>query len=313
MAPHLRDEAGEGGGARRLVNPDSPAAIRGALEEMGISLKKRWGQNFLVNRGAREKLVDLLDARPGETVWEIGPGLGSMTGMLLARGPRLIAFEVDRGLCRYLRNAFEGEERFTLVEGDFIKTWEQALAAHGAPARLLGNLPYRSASLMISAVMEAGLRPAAMVVTVQRELAERMTALPRTKSYSSFSALCQCCFSISARGDLKPGSFFPAPEVVSTAVVMKPLPDGPDPRTIRVLSGLLRALFAARRKTLRNNLLAARFADGTDPADVAAELDAEGISEGARAEEIPPDAFERIARRLSNRLPPVEPTGSSAP
>jgi 16S rRNA (adenine1518-N6/adenine1519-N6)-dimethyltransferase len=313
VARELSDHPPQRSTVSRRVNPDSPSDIRSALEEMSIGLKKRWGQNFLVNRGARERLVDLLGLRPGEATWEIGPGLGSMTGLLLERGARLVAFEVDRGLCRYLRAAFEGEARFSLVEGDFMRTWEPALAAHGAPARLLGNLPYRSASLMIAAIVESGLRPAAIVFTVQRELAERMTAQPRTKSYSSFSALCQACFTITARGDLKPGSFFPSPEVVSTAIELRPRPGGPDTATVRFLSGLLRALFAARRKTLRNNLLAARLPDGTSAARVAAALEGEGISEGSRAEEIPPEVFVRLARQLSGETSRGNPTGPSSP
>jgi 16S rRNA (adenine1518-N6/adenine1519-N6)-dimethyltransferase len=282
------------------MNPDSPAEIRTALEEMGIALKKRWGQNFLVNRGARERLVALLDPRSGELAWEIGPGLGSMTGLLLQRGVRLVAFEVDRGLCRSLSKSFADAPGFTLVEGDFMKTWKGALAEHGPPMRVLGNLPYRSASLMIAALVEGGVRPQETVFTVQRELAERMTADPRSKAYSSFSVLCQACFSIEARGDLRPGSFYPAPEVVSSVVQMRPRPGGLDLRTVEVLSALLRGLFTARRKTIRNNMLAARFVAGIAVEAVAAALEAEGIDLGARAEEIPPETFVRLARRVAD-------------
>jgi 16S rRNA (adenine1518-N6/adenine1519-N6)-dimethyltransferase len=282
------------------MNPDSPVEIRAALEEMGIALKKRWGQNFLVNRGARERLVALLDPRPGELAWEIGPGLGSMTGLLLQRGVRLVAFEVDRGLCRFLLKSFGEAAGFTLVEGDFIKTWKAALAEHGPPMRVLGNLPYRSASLMIAALVEGGVRPQEMIFTVQRELAERMSADPRSKAYSSFSVLCQACFSIEARGDLRPGSFYPAPEVVSSVVQMRPRPEGLDLRTVEVLSALLRGLFTARRKTIRNNMLAARFTAGIAVEAAAAALEAEGIDLGARAEEIPPETFVRLARRITD-------------
>ena len=244
-------------------------------------------------------------------MWEIGPGLGSMTGMLLERGVRLSAFEVDRGLCRYLAQVHAGQPRFTLVEGDFLKTW-QAAAASGAPARLLGNLPYRSASLMIAAVIEGGLRPSRLVFTVQRELAERIAASPRSKDYSSFSALCQACFSIADRGDLKPGSFYPAPEVVSTVIEMRPLADGPDAQTVRALSALLRGLFAARRKTIRNNVSAGAgrgaAAGGSSWEEIAAALQAEGIDLGMRAEEVPPAVFVRVARRMR-----AAPTGPSSP
>jgi 16S rRNA (adenine1518-N6/adenine1519-N6)-dimethyltransferase len=293
------------------MNPDSPAEIRATLEEMGIALKKRWGQNFLVNRGARERLVAMLDPRPGELAWEIGPGLGSMTALLLRRGVRLIAFEVDRGLCRHLRDEYTRESDFTLVEGDFMKTWKSALAEHGAPRRVLGNLPYRSASLMIAALVEGGVRPDAMVFTVQRELAERMAADPRSKAYSSFSVLCQASFSVEDRGDLKPGSFYPKPEVVSTVVEMKPRQDGLEPEAVAILSGLLRGLFTARRKTLRNNLLAGRFAAGVTAEGIAEALEAEGIDLGARAEELSPETFVRLARRATRG--PAGPTGPSSP
>ncbi len=288
-------------------NPDSPAEIRAALEQMGIGLKKRWGQNFLVNRGARERLVGLLDPQPGESVWEIGPGLGSMTGLLLARGVALTAFEVDRGLCRHLRRAYAGEERFRLIEGDFLETWEQEAAGRGAPDRVLGNLPYRSASLMIAALAEGGLRPVRLVFTVQRELADRMTAAPRSKDYSSFSAFCQACFGIEGRGELRPGSFYPAPEVISSIVELQPLAGGPDARTVAELSALLRGLFAARRKTLRNNLQAGWPQDERRQA-VAAALESEGIELSSRAEELAPCAFVRVARRLA-----AAPTGPSVP
>jgi 16S rRNA (adenine1518-N6/adenine1519-N6)-dimethyltransferase len=280
------------------MNPDSAADIRAALEERSIALKKRWGQNFLVNRGARERLVAMLDPRPGELAWEIGPGLGSMTELLLQRSVRLVAFEVDRGLCRHLREAHGEDAAFTLVEGDFMKTWKNALAELGAPRRVLGNLPYRSASLMIAALVEGGVRPDAMIFTVQRELAERMVADPRSKAYSSFSVLCQACFSIEARGDLKPGSFYPAPEVVSTIVEMRPRQDGLDAEAVVRLSAILRGLFTARRKTLRNNLIAGRFTEGVTGAKVAEALEAEGIDLGARAEELAPETFLRVARRI---------------
>ncbi len=165
------------------LNHDSPVEIRAVLERRGIGLKKRWGQNFLVNRGARERLVGLLDAPPGALAWEIGPGLGAMTGLLLDRGIRVVAFEVDHGIARFLREEeLADREGFTLVEGDFLRTWRDALAAYGVPDVVLGNLPYRSASLMIADLVTGNLRPSRAVFTVQRELADRLTAAPGAKT-----------------------------------------------------------------------------------------------------------------------------------
>ena len=282
------------------MNPDSPADIRALLSERGLALKKRWGQNFLVNRGARERLVSLLDPGQGHVVWEIGPGLGSMTGLLLEKGLRVTAFEVDRGLCRYLAESFGGRPSFLLVEGDFLETWKTAMSAHGVPDRILGNLPYSSASLMIADIIEAGVRPSLMIFTVQRELADRMQSAPGTKSYSSFSVLCQSCFHVEGHGDLKPGSFYPVPEVVSSIISMRPRQDAPNPRELRLLSLLVRGLFSSRRKTLRNNLGSPWLGPVVGPEAGLEALRREGIDPGARAEELPPEAFVHLARALAD-------------
>ena len=285
------------------MNPDSPSDIRLLLEEQGLALKKRWGQNFLVNRGARGRLLDILDPGAGELVWEIGPGLGSMTELLMGRSRRLIAFEIDRGLCRYLTKELLGTGGFELVPGDFMDTWRNAFEEWGPPQAILGNLPYRSASLMIGALVESGMRPRAMVFTVQKELAERMTAVPATKSYSSFSVLCQASFHTIPRGDLRPGSFYPAPDIISSIIEMRPRQDAPDGPVQEMLSCLTRAFFASRRKTLRNNALAGRFPPPVSPANALEALEAEGIEASGRAEELPPEAFVGIARRLCSTLP----------
>jgi len=276
------------------MNFDSPAEIRALLEERGLALKKRWGQNFLVNRGARQRLVEILGPRPGETVWEIGPGLGSMTGMLAGTAARLLAFEVDRGLCRFLEEDLRGHPTFTLVPGDFLDTWKETARTQGPPDRILGNLPYSAASLMIADIIESGLRPIRMVFTVQRELGDRMASAPGRKSYSSFSVLCQSCFTVIDRGDLQPGSFYPVPDVVSSVVEMTAAAGAPAGEELKALSAITRSLFASRRKTIRNN--------AKDPA-VRDALEREGVDPGLRAEQLPPEVFVRLARRL---------TGSSA-
>jgi 16S rRNA (adenine1518-N6/adenine1519-N6)-dimethyltransferase len=122
-----------------------------------------------------------------------------------------------------------------------------------------------------------------------------MASPPGQKSYSSFSVLCQSCFTVRGRGDLQPGSFFPAPDVVSSIVEMTPAPWAPAGEELKALSGLARALFSSRRKTIRNNV--------KDEAVLEA-LAQEGVGLGLRAEQIAPEVFVRLARRL---------TGSSSP
>jgi len=190
------------------------------------------------------------------------------------------------------------------VPGDFLETWKPAVSAYGPPDLLLGNLPYRTASLMIGDLIEGGMRPRVVIVTVQRELAQRMASGPGAKTYSSFSVLCQSCFHVIDRGNLQPGSFYPVPEVVSSIVEMRPRDDAPDTRTLLVLSALCRSLFSSRRKTIRNNLASVTVGPGVPAEAVKAALAGEGIDLGTRAEQLSPDLFLRVARSL---------TGSSAP
>jgi 16S rRNA (adenine1518-N6/adenine1519-N6)-dimethyltransferase len=270
---------------------------------MGIALKKRWGQNFLINRGAREKILSLLEPKPGEIVWEIGGGLGAMTGALLERGARAVCFEIDRGLCRCLEESFGNDPGFFLVPGDFMKTWRET-ARREAPEKIVGNLPYRSASLMIASLAESGVEPVVMVFTVQKELAERILARPATKEYSSFSVLCQAAFEVTGRGDLQPGSFFPAPEVVSSIVELRPRHGGPKISDRALLSELARALFSSRRKTLRNNVLASDLCRRFSEDGVLAALKEEGIDQSMRAEELGWQIFVLLAERLRESRAP---------
>lgn len=289
------------------MNHDSAAEIRSTLEMLGFSLKKRWGQNFLVNRGARERIVALLEIEPGESVWEIGPGLGSMTELLARSASALTVFEVDRGLCRWLEESMGGRSGVRIVPGDFVETWTGERDTRGAPDRVMGNLPYRSASLMIGDMVEGGLRPRRAVFTVQRELSERLVAKTGEKNYSSFTVLCRACFEIEHRGDLKPGSFYPVPEVVSSIIEMRPRPDGPSGKNLAVLSALARGLFAARRKTIRNNVAALARLEPSDlltPSAVLAALEKAGIDPALRAEDLDPDTWAGLALDLMRSAAP---------
>ncbi len=281
------------------MNHDSPGDIRILLQERGLALKKRWGQNFLVNKGARERLLSMLDPGGDETIWEIGPGLGAMTAELLNRARQVVAFEVDRGLCRFLEESLGNRPSFILVPGDFLETWQETAVSRGYPDRILGNLPYRSASIMIAALIEGHVGSRVMVFTVQRELAERMASLPGRKSYSSFSVLCQASCVVRHRGDLKPGSFYPSPDVVSSVVELQPRADAATGDTLALLSSLVRGLFSSRRKTIRNNLAVCTLPADVSVSRVMDEMSAVGIDPSARAEQIAPGVFLALARRLT--------------
>lgn len=262
---------------------DSPKEIASFLNDRGLSLKKRFGQNFLVSPGARERIISTLDPKPEETIWEIGGGIGSMSHMLIGRVGRLVVFEIDHGLTRALEESLGAQNGFELVEGDYLKRWHEIERSSGAPDRILGNLPYNVASQIIASLVDWERPVGRAVFTVQREVAYRMAARPGTKDYSGFSLICQSVFEVGLHGDIAARSFYPIPEVVSTVVSLTPKTPAVefDRELYRVV---VRDLFAARRKTIRNNLAAGAAVRRFGQPAVDAALRSSGIRPGDRGE-----------------------------
>lgn len=271
-----------------LKTPDynSPLALKAFLDENGMTMQKKFGQNFLVNVAARNKIIDALDVNPGTKVWEVGPGLGSMTSEILRRGANLTAFEIDHGFARLLRQFFEEysqKNQFELVEGDVLKTWKKYYDENHdkAPDRFFGNLPYNVAATIVADTINEGVRFEKIVVTVQKEVAQRMTAKEGSENYSSFSVLCQWAYDIKNVFDLAGGNFWPVPNVVSRAVLMTKKEDFPRCKDPKFFMKMIRQLFSSRRKTIRNNMLKIVSGEKADEA-----LSKAGISATERAENL---------------------------
>ena len=216
-------------------------------------MMKKFGQNFLFSQSARERIVCLLNPQEGDRVWEIGPGIGSITSLLLKRGVSLTAFEIDHGFCRILSGeAFGDESAFTLIEGDALKT---LFTQEERPDYICGNLPYNVGSEMIARLIEEGILPERMVFTLQKEVAERMVATPSSSSYSSFSILVNFDYKVTIPFLVGRTSFYPKPNVDSAVVLMERregnrLENGKR----KSFFSFVRLLFSSRRKTIRNNL-----------------------------------------------------------
>ena len=282
-----------------MEHPDynSPLALKAFLDENGMAMQKKFGQNFLVNADARKKIIDSLDIDENSTVWEVGPGLGSMTDEILGRGAKLTAFEIDHGFARLVRQFFEDyseKGKFELVEGDVLKTWKKYSDENGVAQRFFGNLPYNVAATIIADTINEGVRFDKAVVTIQKEVAQRMTAKEGTENYSSFSVLCQWAYNVKNIVDLAGGNFWPVPNVASRAVLMTKREDFPRCQNPKLFMKMLRQLFSSRRKTVRNNMLALAGNEKTDQA-----LEKAGIKGSVRAEDLSVDMLLKLSDALN--------------
>ncbi|MDR0556418.1 MAG: 16S rRNA (adenine(1518)-N(6)/adenine(1519)-N(6))-dimethyltransferase RsmA [Treponema sp.] len=298
------------------LNYDSPQSLRAFLESRGLGMRKKFGQNFLINQDARRKLVDALEIGEEVAVWEVGAGLGAMTSLLLERGAIVSAFEIDAGFIAVLQEFFGGNPRFHLVEGDALKTWRIQPEPPTAPPAdfFLGNLPYTIAAALLADFIEKNRFFKRLVVTVQKEVAARIIAKPKTRNYSSFSVLCASAYTMTPLMTLKGASFYPAPHVDSQSVRFDIRTDI-DPATAYppLFRPLARRLFASRRKTVKNNLTAfasSRFRGNSsvdNGANSASAIAAEvlrhcGIPENERAENLEIQDFVNLAEKTAHLL-----------
>ena len=281
------------------INYNSAAALQTFLATHGMGMRKKFGQNFLINPGVRQSLVRALSAQAGEGVWEIGPGLGAMTSLLLEQGLLVRAFEVDPGFARILREIFSANANFTLIEGDALKTW----TAQPASPYLLGNLPYNIAAVLLADFIERGRFFKRMIVTVQREVARRMAANPGTADYSSFSVLCASAYRVKPLMVIKGASFYPQPNVDSQAVLLELKEDAAAQTRPACFYPLVRQLFSSRRKTIKNNLVGffTQPERGQPGAELAATvLEQTGLDGGRRAENLTLEDFMALAKAIED-------------
>ncbi len=280
------------------LNYDSISQIDSVLKEHGLAMSKKFGQNFLISRSAREQIVDLMALEKDMNVWEIGPGLGAITHIVLKKDVNLKCFEIDHGFASILKEeAFCDETRFSLVEGDALKTLFQE---KDIPDRIIGNLPYNVGSIIIAKLIEKAILPELMVFTLQKEVVDRMCASPCEDSYSSFSVLTQIDYENKMALTLKKGCFFPQPQVDSAVVVMKKRKEPLVSNSIRkTFIPMIRALFAQRRKTVKNNLMSSEYGNlGRDKIDSI--LIKTGLTGSERAETLSFETLRSLAGVLQD-------------
>ena len=272
----------------------SASEVRALLDRHGLAARRDLGQNFLVDAGLAERLVDLAGVEADGGVLEIGTGLGILTRALVARGARVVSIEVDAGLVRALRADALLPEGVRLIHGDALDLDLGALVSElGANARVVANLPYSVSAPLLRRLLDLRDRVACTCVMLQRDVALRLLAAPGSRAYGSLAVLHRLTVALERAMDLSPRCFYPVPGVRSTFVRMRPLPAcGLSQRDLGELEALVRAAFSKRRKTLANALRGTPFA--CDDALLARA----GVAAGVRAEALAPETFVALARAL---------------
>lgn len=249
--------------------------------------KKKWGQNFLRNRGAVERIVAAVDPQPDELIIEIGPGEGVLTERLIAFPNEIVVVEIDPDLAARLRTRFG--PRIEVVQGDALE-----FPLPTRPWRAVGNLPYNVATPILRRVV-ASEHWRRAVLMLQKEVADRLVAVPSTEAYGFLTLFVQLYARTRVLMTLDPGSFHPPPKVRSAVVVLEP---DKKPYASEEIIELISAAFRMRRKTLINNLTGWRGVSRDSALDAIVHI---GLTDTTRAETMIVEEFATLSCFFAQR------------
>lgn len=267
--------------------------LRETIAAHDLDARKRLGQHFLLDLNLTRRIARAATPLSPGTVIEVGPGPGGLTRALLLEGAtRVVAIEVDRRAITALQELQEAAGgRLQIIEGDALTI---DLATLGPPPRrIVANLPYNVSTALLVRWLHAAGDVADMVLMFQKEVVDRLVAVPRTKDYGRLSVLAQHVCSVQRLFDVAPSAFVPPPKVTSSVARLRPKPPSDRLADLRQLERVTAAAFGQRRKMLRG-ALAGLF---TDPVAVLTGL---GLVPTARAEELSVAEFVRLAGALTN-------------
>lgn len=249
-----------------LPHVQTKQEIRQVLDALGTQPKHRLGQNFLIDGNIMRRLVDAAEIAPDDAVLEVGAGTGGLTDLLAVRAKRVIAVELDRDLAAHLGERFADAPHVHLLQADVLDTKNQintnvieaveSLAAEVPGAvHLVANLPYQIATPLLMNTFHQMPAVNRMCVTIQKEVADRIEAKPRTKEYGPLGVGMQALADVRRICNLPPTAFWPQPDVESAIIrVDRNCTQLATPEVAAAFLAFVRASFQHRRKTLRFNL-----------------------------------------------------------
>ena len=274
----------------------------------GHHARKRFAQHWLIDAAVLTQILDAADVQPDDRLLEVGPGRGALTERLLASSASAVhAVELDRDLVSGLRQRFADQARFSLQEGDVLSV-PLTLADGRAATKVVANIPYNITGPLLERLLGRLDRPVdhpyqRLVLLLQKEVAQRIRALPGQSCFSALSVRLQLLAHCTTVCPVPPRSFKPPPKVHSEVILIEPLAPEQrlEPLLAKRVESLLRQAFLARRKMLRNTL-----AKVLPAAELNALADDLGISLQQRPQELSPATWVELARGL-NRADLVDP------
>jgi 16S rRNA (adenine1518-N6/adenine1519-N6)-dimethyltransferase len=236
-------------------------SVRTLLAKYSISPAKRLGQHFLMDKGIMMVIVRIAEVNSHDTVVEVGPGLGEMTKLLASKAKRVIAIEVDESMVALLKEQLDEYDNIVLHRGDALKfDFLNESRKWGEKLKVVSNLPYNISTQLLFRFVEMREAFSGITLMLQKEVAERIVAIPGGRQYGVLSVLLQIHCDASIRRIVPPSSFFPRPKVESAVVrfdfLQKPRVEIEDEAIFRKV---VKASFGHRRKTLKNALKTAAF------------------------------------------------------
>lgn len=276
----------------------SPTEIKKIVDENKFPIRKKYGQNFLVDENILTKIIDAAGINPQDSVLEIGPGLGTMTFVLAERAQDVTAVEIDALLIPILQKHFLDLSNIRLIHGDALKTDWSSLFAPDQEIIVVANLPYYITSPLIEEMLKAPFKLKKMVILVQKEVGERLVAKPGSNSYGSLSVFVQSGALVEWVCSVPRGVFYPTPKVDSAVISITPKADLRQTiESKETLELTCRAIFGQRRKTLHNALLNSPHwtLSSEELAEVWNHID---YSDSLRGEVLHPDQIVKLSNQI---------------
>ncbi|MCA1024423.1 16S rRNA (adenine(1518)-N(6)/adenine(1519)-N(6))-dimethyltransferase RsmA [Halobacillus litoralis] len=280
----------------------TPSRTKEILGKYGFSFKKSLGQNFLIDVNILKNIIEEAGIHEEAGAIEIGPGIGALTEQLARHADRVVAFEIDQRLLPILEDTLSAYDNVHVINQDILQAdVEQVIQdqfKQGQPVRVVANLPYYITTPILMKLLMSRLPIDSITVMIQKEVADRMSAEPNTKSYGSLSIAVQYYTEASVALTVPKTVFMPQPNVDSSVLHLE-MRDQPPVQVEDedFFFDVVKATFGQRRKTLMNNL-ARHFKGRMDKTELRTRLDEVGIDPSRRGESLSMEEFAALANRL---------------